>query len=95
MKHIELNLQGEAVKQFFLTLPPDADGSVVELDGQAVDHVFLTAANGKAGKQHAGPWTESKNRRWCELIECRGPARRLAAAVAGYFFAGALSLSMR
>jgi hypothetical protein len=33
VKHIELNRQAEAIKQFFLTLPVDPDGSLVELDG--------------------------------------------------------------
>ena len=36
MNHILLDAQDEAVKRFFLTLPKDAQGFVVELNGQAV-----------------------------------------------------------
>jgi hypothetical protein len=45
MKHIELNAQAEAVKQFFLSLLGDPDGSMVELDGLAVARV-IPASNG-------------------------------------------------
>jgi hypothetical protein len=69
MKHIELNAQGEAVKQFFLTLPADADGSVIELDGQAVARLFAVGKDGNGAEFHPGPWTEAKNKRRCELID--------------------------
>jgi hypothetical protein len=36
VKHIDLNAQGKAAKQFFLSLPVDPEGSVVELNGQPV-----------------------------------------------------------
>jgi hypothetical protein len=67
--HIDLNAHGEAVKQFFLSLPIDPEGSVIELNGQAVARV--TPLN---GEQHdipgaAGPWTEAKNARRCLLID--------------------------
>ncbi|HEX7447167.1 MAG TPA: hypothetical protein VF306_06455 [Pirellulales bacterium] len=39
MQHIDLTGHEEAVKQFFLILPPDPDGSLIELNGQAVARV--------------------------------------------------------
>lgn len=39
MKHIDLSVHEEAVKQFFLALPVDPDGSLIELNGQAVARV--------------------------------------------------------
>lgn len=67
--HIELNAQGEAVKEFFLSLPPDPEGSVVELNGQAVARV--TPLNGQRHGllETTGPWTEAKNARRCLLID--------------------------
>ena len=50
MNHIDLDGQGEAIKQFFPSLPVDAEGAVVELNGQALARVVaITAAdNGHA-----------------------------------------------
>src|SRR5262249_23920881 len=53
VKHIDLNAHGEAVKQFFLSLPVDPEGSVVELNGQAVARV--TPINGQR-KAFLKPW---------------------------------------
>lgn len=39
MQHIDLKTHEEAVKQFFLALPADPDGSLIELDGHAVARV--------------------------------------------------------
>lgn len=69
VKHIELNRQGEAVKQFFLTLPVDSDGSVVELDGRALARVVPLKNGAKSATPHAGPWTDAKNARRCELVD--------------------------
>ena len=69
MKHIELSRQGEAVKQFFLTLPVDPDGSVVELDGRALARVLPLKNGAKSATLHAGPWTEPKNTRRCALVD--------------------------
>ena len=69
MEHIELNRQGEAVKQFFLTLPADPDGSVVELDGQAVARVLPLKNGPKSTTLHPGRWTDAKNARRCELVD--------------------------
>jgi hypothetical protein len=69
MKHIELNGQGEAVKQFFFSLPVDADGSVIQLNGKAVARVFAVGKDGNGAELHPGPWTEAKNQRRCDLID--------------------------
>ena len=69
MKRIELNSQGEAVKRFFLSLPVDAAGSLIELNGQAVARVFAIGNDGNGAELHPGPWTESKNQCRCELID--------------------------
>ena len=69
MKHIALNAHGEAVKQFFLSLPVDPDGSVVELNGHVVARVFPAGDNGNGAERDAGPWTEAKHERRCALID--------------------------
>jgi hypothetical protein len=69
VKHIELNRQGEAVKQFFLTLPVDPDGSVVELDGHALARVLPLKNGAKSATLLPGPWSDSKNARRCELVD--------------------------
>jgi hypothetical protein len=69
MKHIELNSQGEAVKQFFLSLPVDPEGSVIELNGRVFAHIFPAGENGNGIDGDSGPWTEAKNQRRCPLID--------------------------
>lgn len=69
MKHIELNAHGEAIRQFFLSLPDDPDGSVVELNGCVVARVFPAEENGTGVEDNTGPWTEAKNQRRCALID--------------------------
>lgn len=64
--HIPLDSQDEAVKRFFLTLPVDSQGSVVELNGQAVACLLPVSAG--AAKDN-GAWTEAKNERRCDLID--------------------------
>lgn len=65
MTHIDLNSQGEAVKQFFLSLPVDPEGAVVEVNGRAVARLvpIADADNGE------GAWTEATNSRRCFLID--------------------------
>ena len=46
--HINLDTQADAVKQFFLALPADPQGSVLELNGRAVARV-LPAGNTEDG----------------------------------------------
>jgi hypothetical protein len=69
MKHINLDEQSEAVKQFFLALPGEPDGSVVELNGQAVARVLPVHARANGEQQSGGPWTEAKNARRCALVD--------------------------
>jgi hypothetical protein len=68
VKHIDLDKQGETVKQFFQSLPPDPEGSVVELNGQALARVVPLGSRVN-GAVHAGPWTETKNARRCALVD--------------------------
>jgi hypothetical protein len=64
--HIPLDSQDEAVKRFFLSLPVDPLGSVVELNGQAVACVLpVSPMNGAADAE----WTDAKNNRRCDLID--------------------------
>jgi hypothetical protein len=69
VKHIDLNAQGEAVKQFFLSLSVDPEGSIVELDGEAVARLvpIRVADNGERDGESA--WTKEKNSRRCFLID--------------------------
>jgi hypothetical protein len=69
VKHINLDAQGEAVKQFFLSLPSDPEGSVVELNGQAVARVMPLNGERHGSQEATGPWTEAKNARRCALID--------------------------
>lgn len=66
MKHLSLDSQDDAVKQFILALSADPDGSVLELEGRAVLQVVpvKTQLNGAGGD-----WTEAKNARRCDLID--------------------------
>ena len=67
MNHIRLDAQDEAVKQFFLSLPMDPRGSVVELEGHAVACILPLSdeSEGFAPTE----WTEAKNARRCALID--------------------------
>src|SRR5262245_53538735 len=64
MTHISLDGADEAVKRFVLSAAGDPNGSVLELNGQAVAYVVRppTVADD-------GPWTEAKNHRRCDLID--------------------------
>jgi hypothetical protein len=66
MKHLSLDTQADAVKQFVLSLSADPDGSVLELDGRAVLQVLPVTVRPNGA---AGDWTEAKNARRCELID--------------------------
>src|SRR5437016_3638523 len=69
VKHIDLNAHGKAVKQFFLSLPVDPEGSVVELNGQAVAHVTPMKGQRNRSREATRAWTEAKNARRCALID--------------------------
>jgi len=66
MDHILLDSQDEAIKRFFLSLPVDSQGAVVELNGRLLACVMPPpkALNGASEE-----WTEAKNDRRCELID--------------------------
>lgn len=56
------------MKQFFLTLPADPNRAVVELNGRVVARLLPIAAPDN-GLPDDGEWTDTKNRRRCELID--------------------------
>ena len=68
MTHVSLDDQPAAVREFFLNLTTEPEGSVVELAGRPVARVLpaLPASNGSA---HPPTWTPEQNRRRCELID--------------------------
>jgi len=66
VKHIALDKEDEAVKQFVLSLPVAANGSVLELEGRAVACVVpIVEEPVKAN----GAWSGAKNARRCALID--------------------------
>ncbi len=69
MKHINLELQGEAVKQFFLSLPEDREGSLVELNGRAVARVTAMQKGVDGTADDPVPWTKAKNARRSFLVD--------------------------
>jgi hypothetical protein len=69
VKRIDLDKQGDLVKQFFQSLPSDPEGSVVELNGHAVARVVPLGNRANGGVAHAGPWSEAKNARRCALVD--------------------------
>ena len=66
VNHIVLDSQDEAVKRFFLSLPDDSQGSVVELNGHAVACVLPPP---KAMNGATEAWSDAKNNRRCDLID--------------------------
>jgi hypothetical protein len=66
VNHIALDNEDEAVKQFVLSLPLDANGSVLELEGRAVACVVPVV---EERVEANGAWSEAKNTRRCELID--------------------------
>jgi hypothetical protein len=69
MKHIRLDGQPEAVRQFVLSLTVPPEGAVLELSGQPVACLMPLpqAANGTPAD--SSDWTDAKNARRCELID--------------------------
>ncbi len=66
VNHIALDKEDEAVKRFVLSLPVDANGSVLELDGRAVACVVPVV---EEPVEANGVWSEAKNARRCALID--------------------------
>jgi hypothetical protein len=67
MTHVSLDTEDEAVKQFVLGLTADANGAVLELNGQPVACLVPPpkAMNGDLEPE----WTDTKNTRRIELIK--------------------------
>src|SRR5450759_2469932 len=60
VNHIALDKEDEAVKRFVLSLPVDANGSVLELEGRAVACVVPVV---EEPVEANGAWSEAKNAR--------------------------------
>jgi hypothetical protein len=69
MNHINLDAQGEAVKRFFLSLPEDPEGTVVEINGRAMARLVPIPARVDDGSNGESAWTTQKNARRCFLID--------------------------
>ena len=69
MKRIDLTRQEEAIKQFFLALPADPEGSVVELNGTAVARITPVNAVAADKCSERTDWNELKNARRCDLVD--------------------------
>jgi hypothetical protein len=69
MSHIELQTQGEAIKQFFLSLPADREGTIVKLNGQAVARLVPIGPPQELAASGETNWTREKNTRRCFLID--------------------------
>jgi hypothetical protein len=68
MKHVKLDVQEEAVKQFVLALTVDPGRSVLEFNGKAVACIVPAPQPGR-DESPSVPWTEQKNARRYELID--------------------------
>lgn len=69
MKRIDLMRHAEPVRQFFLALPADPEGSVVELNGKAVARITPLHAGLADKREDATDWNNLKNARRCELVD--------------------------
>lgn len=69
MNQIDLDNQGEAIRQFFMSLPVDPEGSMIRLNGQTVARVtpVRDAVNGNG--IDSGPWTQAKSARRSFLVD--------------------------
>ncbi len=66
VNHIALDKEDDAVMRFVLSLPVDAKGSVLELEGRAVACVVPIL---QEPVETNGAWSEAKNARRCALID--------------------------
>jgi hypothetical protein len=69
MNHINLDTQGEEVKQFFLSLPVDPEGTVVEANGRPVARLVPIPTGDNGGSDTEDVWTTEKNTRRYFLID--------------------------
>ena len=67
MAHLNIDLQPEAVKQFFESLVLAPEGSVVEMNGRPMARML--PAETDAATNGASEWTPADNHRRCELID--------------------------
>jgi hypothetical protein len=68
MSQVDLEAQGEAVQQFFRSLPADPEGTLVRVNGRPVARLVpIVDKSGDAGDDVR--WTTEKNRRRCFLID--------------------------
>jgi hypothetical protein len=69
VNYINLDTQGEAVRMFFLSLPKDPEGVIVEVDGRAVARLVPIVTATIDGSNDESSWTKEKNSRRCFLID--------------------------
>jgi hypothetical protein len=71
VKHIRLDGQPEAVRQFVLSLSVPPEGAVLELAGQPVACVMPLPEETNGTPANLGDWTDALNARRCELIDSK------------------------
>jgi len=71
VEDIRLDGQPEVVREFLLSLSVPPDGAMLELAGQAVACVMPPPKGSNGTPPDPGEWTEAKNARRCELIDCK------------------------
>jgi hypothetical protein len=69
MNAVNLDVQDEAVKRFFLTLPIDSGGALLTLHGHAFARIVPLAPEPGSPEQDGGAWTDAQNARRCDLID--------------------------
>jgi len=69
VQHINLDAQADAVKHFFLSLPLDAEGTVLELNGRPVVQLHPVGGGADGELSREEDWTDAKNARRCLLID--------------------------
>jgi hypothetical protein len=65
MTPIALDSEDEAVKRFFLSLPADPQGTLLEVNGRT----FRVQSLSNGNEEPSGDWTDEKNNRRCLLID--------------------------
>jgi hypothetical protein len=75
-------MQEEAIKQFFLALPADPEGSLVELNGNAAARITRDNAAPAENSSDGTGWSDQKNARRCELVDREIEGTLLAGDVA-------------
>ncbi len=69
MQHINLDAQGDAVKEFFRSLHGDPEGAVVELNGRPVVRLVPIPGQKNGEAETETTWTKEKNNRRGFLID--------------------------